>query len=303
MADFDVLGIGRPYFDQLLVVPHVPVADEMVYIEHYEQQGGGPVPTALITLARLGASTAIWGNVGSDQHGEFLAADFARHGVNRDHLTVVPGLATAISVILIERASGMRSIMPYRGNTPELDPRQIVPEIVSRGRILHVSGSYQQAETKAARVAKSLGVEVSFDGGAGLVRPGIGELVELSDILIVARRFAEGETGLSDVEACARNFLGRGPRTVVITAGVAGSWGWTKAGDYHHQPAFEVTAADTTGAGDVYHGAFLYGELHGWPLERTMRFAGAVAALKCTRVGGRAGIPTLAEVESFLAAR
>jgi sulfofructose kinase len=303
MADFDVLGIGRPYLDQLLVVPHIPVADEMVPIEYYEQQGGGPVPTALITLARLGASTAIWGNVGSDQHGEFLVADFARHGVNRDHLNVVPGLATAISVILIERASGMRSIMPYRGNTPELGPHQIDPAIVSRGRILHVSGSYREAEVQAARVAKSLGVEVSFDGGAGLVRPGIDKLVDLSDIVIVARRFAAGETGLSDIEACARNFLSRGPRTVVITDGVAGSWGWTQAGDYHYQPAFQVPVADTTGAGDVYHGAFLYGELQGWSLGRTLRFASAVAAMNCTRVGGRAGIPTLVEAESFLAAR
>jgi sulfofructose kinase len=300
MTDFDVLGIGRPYFDQLLVVAHLPAPDEVLPIERYERQGGGPVPTALIALARLGASTSVWGTVGDDREGEFLAADFRRHGVNCDHLTIVPGTETAFSVILVDRSTGKRSILYRRGDTPPLEPGQIDSAIVRRGGILHLSGSYQEAEITAARMAKSLGVLVSFDGGAGLARPGISALVELADILIVARSFAAQETGLSDIEACARNFLRRGPRTVVVTDGVAGSWGWTQAGEYHHQPAFQVQVADTTGAGDVYHGAFIYGTLHGWDMAQTLRFASAVAGLKCTSVGGRAGIPTLADVERFL---
>jgi sulfofructose kinase len=303
MADFDVLGIGRPYFDQLLVVPHIPAPDELLAVEDLQQQGGGPVPTALITLARLGASTAIWGGVGGDPRGDFVTADFVRHGVNRDHLMVFKDMETACSVILIDRTTGKRSILSYRGRAPVLEPHHVDSSIVARGRILHMSGSYQQAEIRAARIAKSLGVVTSFDGGAGLVRPGIAELVDLSDLLIVARTFAEEETGLSDVDACARNFLGRGPQTVVITDGTAGSWGWTVAGDYHYQPAFKVQVADTTGAGDVYHGAFLYGVLQGWHLERVLEFASAVAALKCTRLGGRAGIPTMGEAERFLATR
>ncbi len=301
MADFDVLGIGRPYFDQLLVVPHLPAPDEVLQVTHYEQQGGGPVPTALVTLARLGTSAAIWGTVGGDQQGEFVVGDFDRYGVNRDHLIVCPGTETAFSVILIEEATGARSILYHRGNTPSLDPSGIDAAIVARGRILHVSGSYQDAEIRAARLAKSLGMTVSFDGGAGLVRPGIGELVDLADILVVARAFAVGVTGLRDREACARSLLGRGPRTVVITDGVAGSWGWTDAGESYYQPAFQVDVADTTGAGDVYHGAFVYGVLQDWPLQRALRFASAVAALKCTRVGGRAGIPALKDAERFLA--
>jgi sulfofructose kinase len=303
MADFDVVGIGRPYFDQLLIVPHLPAADEVLQIKHYEPQGGGPVPTALVTLARLGASTAIWGTVGGDRQGDFVVADFDRYGVKRDHLIICPGTETAFSVILIDQATGTRSILYHRGNTPSLEPAGIDSATVARGKILHLSGSYQDAEIRAARLAKSLGVTVSFDGGVGLVRPGISELVDLADILVVARSFAEGVTDLSDLEACARNFLGRGPRTVVITDGVAGSWGWTQAGECHYQPAFRVEVEDTTGAGDVYHGAFVYGALRNWSLPQTLRFASAVAALKCMRVGGRAGIPTLSDVERFLADR
>jgi ribokinase len=68
-------------------------------------------------------------------------------------------------------------------------------------------------------------------------------------------------------------------------------------------PAFPVEAVDTTGAGDVFHGGYLFGLLNGWPLRETITFASALAALACTRIGGRAGIPALPEVLTFLAAR
>jgi ribokinase len=125
----------------------------------------------------------------------------------------------------------------------------------------------------------------------------------LADVLVVARRFAQDVTGLSDVGDCARALLDGAASTVVITDGASGSHGWTAGGRSHYQPIFDVQVLDTTGAGDVYHGAFVFGVVQGWPLEQNMAFASATAALKCTRVGGRAGIPSLPEVERFLSAQ
>ena len=122
-------------------------------------------------------------------------------------------------------------------------------------------------------------------------------------MLVVARQFAQDVTGETDLPACARALLDYGAQMVVITSGGNGSYGWTAGGESCHQPAFDVQVVDTTGAGDVYHGAFLVGYLRGWSLREIMAYASATAALKCMRVGGREGIPTHTEVEAFLAAR
>ena len=300
MARFDVLGIGRPYIDTLVSVSHLPSADEVLNVEGIEQQGGGPVPTAMVTVGRLGKRAAIWGRASGDHYGDFVRQDFVRHGVDVTYLESRPGCRAALAVILVHRATGTRSILYNQGDVPPLMASDISADTLGQCRILHLSGSYMDAEIAAARLAKEAGVLVSVDGGAGLWKPGMETLVELADVLVAARHFAEQAADCADFRVCAEALLRQGPRTVVITDGARGSYGWTSGGLHCHQPAFSVKVADTTGAGDVYHGAFVVGLLNDWALPRIMAFASATAALKCTRIGGRAGIPTLREVEEFL---
>jgi len=300
MSEFEVLGIGRPYADLLLVVPHMPRVDDVLIVEQVSHQGGGVVPTAMVTIARLGHTAAIWACIGDDYYGDFIASDFRAYGVNADHLQVFPGHHSPLAAVLVDRATQTRSIMSYRGSMPLPRADDFDAGLVSRCQLLHLSGSYMEVEIKAARTAKSLGLTVSFDGGAGLASPDKLELLGLCDVLVVARRFAQDVTGCASLDGCARQLLSLGAHTVVITDGLAGSYGWTADGQSSYQSAFEVSVVDTTGAGDVYHGAFVVGLLEGWPLQRNMAFASATAALKCTRLGGRAGIPTMAEVEQFL---
>jgi sugar/nucleoside kinase (ribokinase family) len=123
--------------------------------------------------------------------------------------------------------------------------------------------------------------------------------------MVVARRFAEQHTNLADPLRAGPALLeAYGPRQVVITDGVRGSWCWSSekgaAATPVHQPAFRVSVVDTTGAGDVYHGAYLYAYLQGRPVRRCLAFAAATAALKCQELGGRAGIPTRQQVDLFL---
>ena len=151
---------------------------------------------------------------------------------------------------------------------------------------------------EAARWAREHGVIVSVD--ASSVLPGIDVLIGLTDYLVTSAWFPELFTGLSDYDAAARQLLDLGPSVVVVTLGENGSRTWTRECSFARS-AFKVRAVDTTGAGDVFHGAYIYGITRGWDLGYLADFASAAAAMKCRRLGGQAGIPTLKELHSFLA--
>jgi sugar/nucleoside kinase (ribokinase family) len=135
---------------------------------------------------------------------------------------------------------------------------------------------------------------------AGSARPGMAVLVARADIVIASERFLPAFLGIDDPERGVRELTAAGPGVTGVTLGDRGVLVWDGA-RLLHQPAFAVDAVDTTGAGDVFHGAFAYGLLHGWELDRTTRFAAAAAAWSCTRLGAQAGAPTRAAVESLLA--
>jgi len=166
--------------------------------------------------------------------------------------------------------------------------------------VLHLDGLMIEASIEGARQARARGLKVVLD--AGTLREGSLELVSQIDVLIASARFAvplvgEGFPAEKALEALSRF----GPKEIVITLGTKGSVGWSR-GKVVAQSAFPVDVVDTTGSGDVYHGAYIYGLLKGWDMKACMRFASAASALKCRAIGARAGIPTLDEVTCFLEA-
>ena len=155
---------------------------------------------------------------------------------------------------------------------------------------------------QAIELAKAQNVLVSLDGGAGRFKPEMRTLVPLTDICIVARDFAEKYTGEHELSRSAELLLKQGPKIAVVTDGIHGSWVCTKDGLSFHQPAFLFPkTVDTTGCGDSYHGAFLFGLLKGFTIEKTAALASAVAAMNSQQLGGRSGIPKLDEVIKYLA--
>jgi sugar/nucleoside kinase (ribokinase family) len=128
------------------------------------------------------------------------------------------------------------------------------------------------------------------------------ELFRLTDILIVAQRFGQEVTGRSAVAEILDGLHRLGPRVVGLTRGECGSV-LSVNGRRTEAPGFSVDVVDTTGAGDVFHGAIVYGVLQEWEASHILLFANAVSALKCTRLGGRTGIPSVDEVNAFLRAR
>jgi sugar/nucleoside kinase (ribokinase family) len=128
------------------------------------------------------------------------------------------------------------------------------------------------------------------------------ELIPYVDVLITGEGYARSLTGIDDIWQAGRAVLGRGPRIFVETVGERGSYTVT-ADEEFHTPAFQVDVVDTTGAGDVFHGAYIVAMMHGWGPRACAVFSTAVSALKCTVLGGRAGIPTLEQTLAFLRTR
>ena len=304
MTPFDVIGLGASTVDILSLVDHLPAEDENMRAVGITVQGGGPVATALVALARLGARVAMIDTIGDDWRGDLIRADFQREGVSVEYLKTGKGWTSPASCILVKKEGGARSIVWSPGSAPEFPPDDLPREAIASARMLHVNGRHWEACMQAVRIAREAGVQVSFDGGAGRYRPELDQLVPLTHICIVARDFAEKYTRETDTGKAAEVLLKSGPGLVAITGGTNGSWIYSRAGGAFHQPAFRMPGVvDTTGCGDSYHGAFLFGLLRGMTLEQTAALASAVAAINTQRLGGRQGLPTYEQVQSFLAAR
>lgn len=303
MSGHDVVGLGVATIDIVMLVDHLPAEEEIERALDLTLQGGGPVATAIVTLARLGARTAMLDAIGDDWRGKLILEDFAAEGVEMAYLARRMGCTTATACLLVRRETGSRTIVFLPGTTPDLTPEELPRQVIEGARFLHLNGRHLEACLQACRWGKQAGVQVSFDGGARRYRPEMRQLVPLSDICIVAGDFAEKYTQESGLEAEARALLAEGPRLVAITDGIRGSWVFPRQGPSFHQPAFRVpNVVDTTGCGDAYHGAFLFGLLKGMDLEKTAALASATAALNAQHLGGRRGLPTLLAVEDFLQA-
>lgn len=294
----DVVGIDDfPVVDILLWVDRLPKTNESIFSQGQSWQGGGKVPTALTALGRLGASCGLTAIVGADALGRFCIDDLERHHVDTSHVIVDPGNTTTYTVVLAERSTAGRSFVGNWGTCRQLTPQDIDPEQIASAKYLHL-WKMTPATIRAAEIAREHGVKVVFDGDD--YQPAVMEHLDLIDILVGSEFFFQGLGAANCSEAC-RMLLERGPQIAVITLGSRGCAGMDREEGYFELPAFSgFEVVDTTGAGDVFHGAFLFGLLKGMKTKECARFASAVSAIKCMYPGGRAGIPDLKTVQKFL---
>jgi sulfofructose kinase len=300
----DVIGLGVSTLDIVTLVDHFPTQDEVQRALAVAVQGGGPVATALVTLARLGAQVAMLDVLSDDWRGDLIRDEFRREGVSIACLERTEGHTSSIASVWVRQGDGARSVAYAPGTVPELSAADVPPDVIASAKILHLNGRHWGACLQACQYARESRVRVSFDGGAHRFRPELKSLIPLIDICIVARDFAEQYTHETEIQKAAEGLLSEGPSLVVITDGTRGSWIYPRRDPPFHQPAYLMPyVVDTTGCGDSYHGAFLFGMLKGLDLEQTAALASAVAALNSQALGGRTGLPTLNQVTSFLSAR
>ncbi|UCG10957.1 MAG: hypothetical protein JSU72_10280 [Deltaproteobacteria bacterium] len=294
---YDCLGLGVNAVDQLCILDPYPDLDDKVDVKRSSIQGGGPVPTAMVTLAKLGAKVCYVGKVGDDPDGEFVRSQLQKEGVDARYLVVDKKIKTSKASIWIDKGSGKRTVALDRDRKNHLKRAELKFLNSISTRFLHLDAREVEISVWLARWARKQKAQVCLDVGS--LRDGVEKVFPFVDHLIVSKRFACGFVKTSDpFEAC-RELMSRRFRTVVVTVGEEGCVCCARNA-FFHSPGFRVKVIDTTGAGDVFHGAFIYGLLKRWSLKRTARFANACAAMKCRKLGGRAGIPTSKEVEGFM---
>ena len=294
----DVVGIGTPIMDFLMDIDRLPKTDGVTGIHEYSWQGGGKVPTAMVTLGRLGVRAAMAGVVGGDAFGSFCVEDFKRHGLDASHVIVDKDATTTFAVCIAERLTRGRSFLGKRGSCRRLETSDLDKKLITSAKYLHMSDMHS-VNIEASTMARAAGVKVVYD--ADMYDVETKDNLNRIDAFIASEFFYTGMFSDGGYELNCRKLQALGPDIVVITLGERGSVG-VYGDQYFEIPACtNVNVVDTTGAGDVFHGAFIFGMLQEWDMERIVRFASAVAAIKCTRLGGRVGIPGLAEVERFMA--
>ncbi|MBN1155103.1 hypothetical protein JXB12_09330 [candidate division KSB1 bacterium] len=295
---FDCVGIGLNAVDFICLLSKYPEIDSKTESTDFSTQGGGPVPTALVTLARLGAKTSYIGIVGQDENGKFLLDQFKKEGVDVSGVIIDKNCPTNQAFIWVDKESGKKTVVLHNStsNVPLL-PDEISETHLRKTRFLHLDGRDAEATLKAIRLAKRNGADIVLD--AGSVRSNTEELLMQVDYPIVSEHFCQTYLETTEAEKGLEKLYTYGVKAAIITCGVKGSYGIDDTGVYY-QPAYEVEVLDTTGAGDVYHGAFIYGLIKKWDLPRMMKFSAAAAALKCKKLGGRSGIPRLDEINLFL---
>ena len=300
--EFDAIGFGLNAVDHLIVVPEYPAFDTKVRFAEYEKSAGGQTASAMVCLQRLGLRTAYAGRFGSDAEGRFGLSSLEYEGVNLDCAEMIDGADNQIAFIIIDARSGERTIIWDRDERLSYGRDEAPLELATRGRVLHLDAHDPPAGAVMARSAHDAGAIVTAD--IDNIYEGLPELLPLIDVLITSSEFPRRLTGISDERAALVETKARyGCAVVGVTLGARGALVYCER-SFIESPAFAVPGGcrDTTGAGDAFHGGFIYGMLCGQDLEACMKLGNAVAALKCRTLGGRAALPTADELAEFISA-
>lgn len=298
MNSVDVLGIGLNATDTLILVPEYPPFAGKMAMDRELLSPGGQVATAVVASARLGLRTRYIGTIGDDLRGDIQRKSLEGTGVDTSGLLVRSDCPNQTAYIIIDESTGERTVLWQRPDRLRLTPAEISEEDIAAAKLLHIDGYDVDAAAHAARLARKHGVGVSLD--VDTLYPGFEAVLQHVDYLVASSSWPAKWTGEPDpFTALAHLQREYKFRVAAMTLGHSGSLA-LQNGHFAYSPAFEVPCADTTGAGDVFHGAFCYAMLANMSLESALEFSNAAAAINCTAIGARGHIPTLPEVESLI---
>ena len=296
---FDVAGVGLNATDTLLVVPRFPPYAGKVPFEEEIVSPGGQVASAMAACARLGLRTKYIGTIGDDERGRIQMASLRAAGINVDHVQSRAGCPNQSAYIIIDRGTGERTVLWSRPECLRIDPAEITPDQILCARLLHIDGHDTPAVAHAARIAHGAGIPVTVD--VDTIYHGFDRVLPHVDYLIASSEFPAQWTNERDplraLELIQREY---GMRVAAMTLGAHGALA-LENGRFLYSPAYVVNCVDTTGAGDVFHGAFCYSVLQGMHLADALDFSNAMAAINCTAMGARGGICGVEEVRALMA--
>jgi sugar/nucleoside kinase (ribokinase family) len=299
VPEFDVVGVGLNATDTLLIVPHFPAYAGKVPFEAERLSPGGQVASALVACARLGLRTKYIGAIGDDERGRIQLESLQGTGINLDHVLVRKGCPNQTAYIIIDRSTGERTVLWRREDSLRVRAEEISDEMIAGARMLHIDGHDTLAVGRASEIARRYGIPVTVD--VDTIYPGFDKVLPNVDYLVGSSEFPMAWTGDTDPFRALETIHARyGMKVAAMTLGAHGALA-LENGKFHYAPAYVVNCVDTTGAGDVFHGAFCYAVLQGMPMPEVLDFSNAMAALNCTALGARSGIRGLGEIRDLMA--
>jgi len=298
MPDFDVVGVGLNATDTLILVSHFPAYAGKVTFDEEILSPGGQVASALVTCARLGLRVKYIGTVGDDERGRIQMESLLASGIDLDDVEVRAGCPNQTAYILIDRSTGERTVLWRRDDCLRLAPGSITSEKIAQARLLHIDAHDTSAVARAAEIARRHSIPVTVDvdtiyHGFDAVLPNVTHLVASSEF---PAQWTSERDPFKALEMIQEEY--RIP-VAAMTLGAHGALA-RENGRFVYSPAFVVNCVDTTGAGDVFHGAFCYAVLQNMPLGETLEFSNAMAALNCTALGARGGISGMNEAKALM---
>jgi sulfofructose kinase len=293
----EIVGVGLNATDTVIRLPHFPTFNSKVEFRESEVLPGGQVASAMVACSRWGLKVRYVGKIGDDSLGELQKQAMDDAG-GEAHWIVAPNCQSQSAYILVDEATGERTVLWRRDPRLELLPQEIRKEWVTRSKLLHVDGHDCAAAAAAARWARQAHIPVMAD--LDNLYSGVEALLENVDYAISSREFPARLVGLPDLFISLPRITSRfGCRVAAATLGSAGVLAWDGS-KFHYSPAFEVKPVDTTGAGDIFHAAFAFGLLRGDALPQVLEFSCAAAGLACTGGGARGGIASLDKIRELI---
>lgn len=297
---WQVVGFGLNAVDWICTVPSYPEHNTKMRFKSLIQLGGGQVATAMSLCARYGLQVRYVGRVGDDPVGQFSMESLSKEPMDLSGVEMISGSGSQLSIILVDEPTGERTIIWDRDDRLIYGPADVPRDIIVSAQLLHVDGHDEDASIQAALWAREAGMKICLD--VDKIQPRVEELLRLCDFAIPTIGFLQRFTGQLDWREALLHVDRITPGFTAVTLGKDGCAAvWQ--GEIYEIPGFSITSVDATGAGDVFHGAFIYGLFHNWSVHKILRFSNAAGALSCTRIGARGGIPTLEEIDRILQTR
>jgi len=292
-----ILCVGALTMDTIFRLERLPEAPGKIIPLDAVEVTEGMAAAQAATIVRLGGEAALWASAGDDSIGDRLVAQISEAGVDISRVRRVAGARSGFSSILMDQ-TGSTIIVPRYDPTITSAPDG-GPDLTGISAVM-TDVRWPAAAKLALAAAKAAGISGILDADMA-PREVLDGLAREASHIVASESAAKLLTGAEAPEAAAWRLFDEHHVFVAVTAGAYGCW-WTDNGGVRHTPAPKIEAIDTLAAGDVFHAGFAVGLTEGWPMEQTIDFASAAAAIKCTRFGGRLGAPTRAEVEAFLSA-
>lgn len=289
----NILCIGHITHDITFPVYTFPKENTKTRFHEETSSAGGPATIAAILLSKWNEKVQLAGLLGNDEYGRKIKKELTLNKVGTNYIVLKEDYKTSHSLVLSNYSNGTRTIFTYADNKIHLDKfiTEYAPDI-----ILIDGYEYEASKNILKQFPNAISViDASYD------KKEVVELAKMVKYLICSKDFAEKITGiklnyenketiLNAFEKMEKIFK----NNIIITLEESGCI--YRNGDVKIMPAIKVKTIDSTGAGDIFHGAFVYGLAHNFSLEKALKYATIAGALSVTRVGSYHSIPTLEEM-------